>query len=174
MVARRVAFLLTLAGCGQVIGIRDLGVEPVPAPPVDGGPRTPVGTPGVDGGPTTPEAGSGPATCSAPDVTGHWTGTFTPSGGYAIGAGGSQGDLEQNCTAITGTMSIEGCINFGKVEGTIDANGALDATVTAGSTVMTLKGTLSDTNRIQGDFTVPQFAYSCYYLRSGTFQIDRQ
>jgi hypothetical protein len=177
MVARRVAFLLMLAGCGQVIGIRELGVEPRPAAPfpVDSGPP-PVETHDADSAPPPPDAGSDAKTCTSPDVAGHWEGTFTATGGGSFGVGNTQttgqADLQQSCTFVSGSMTIDGCLPAGRVLGTIDENGGFDGTLTSGTIIVTLQATLVDPRQLQGQFTMGTTSISCY-APNGTFQIYR-
>lgn len=176
MLGWRVGVLVGLAGCGQVIGIRDLGVD-TPATAVDSG--TEIVTPLVDAGPTEPafDAGVDVApdveACAVPDVAAGWTGTFTASIGYIGGTGTAQSTLEQDCTVISGPMSIDGCIADGKVLATIDESGNIVGSVTSGSAVATLKGSLTTFTQISGTFafSVPLTA-NCYSA-SGTFTLYR-
>lgn len=129
-----------------------------------------------DAGGTSPIAD---AACPTTDAAGHWTGKFTPDRAFLIGVGDSQADLQQNCSVITGWLSVQGCFTNGNVTGTIYETGAIDATVTSGEHLVSLKGRLATRPdageghpRLEGNYTYVQ-GKNCL-LNDGTFQIDRQ
>jgi hypothetical protein len=125
---------------------------------------------GLTGGAAT--AGPDGAAC-APNVTGHWAATVSVA---VLGAlketVAGQVDLQQDCTAVTGSMSLQACITGGKVEGTVDDGGSFNATITSGSLTATANGTVTNANEIDGDFTLAGGG-SCP-VQGGTFQLRRQ
>jgi hypothetical protein len=179
MLGRRVTLLLMLAGCGEVIGIRELGVAPqtgATTPDADSGPPAPSATAGADSGPP-PETGvdAGPdAACSEPDLAGHWSGLFTASTGYLGKTGDSEADFQQRCDVISGTMSVGDCFAEPAKVFVSLVDGGIEGTVSAGGLIMTLTGTARSPNRISGNFSFSQTTVVTCYGATGTFQIERQ
>lgn len=173
---------MALAGCGQVIGIRDLGVEPLPSSPatpvVDSGPPPTTETQDADSGAIEEkvDAGADANGCSAPAVAGHWTGIFTAADGSMFAGGGKTagGDLklEQNCTLVTGSMSVGSCLANMSVLAAIDGSGALDGAAKLSGISLTFTASLSNAKQFQGTFEVTPGG-TCG-VESGTFMIVRE
>jgi hypothetical protein len=127
----------------------------------------------ADGGADGGGVACAPSAPSATDVTGHWAATVHVAlfGGAVQGAVGGQADLKEECGNVTGTMTLQACIMGGKVVGTIDDDGNFNATITSGSVTATAKGTLTNADEIDGDFTLA--AGSDCPAQDGQFQLLR-
>lgn len=180
MMVRRLAFLiaLVLAACGDVIGIRDLGVEPQTTVPTnDGGSAGPIADAGPPADSFVPNVGVDGATCPHPNIGGAWKGAFVAMLGDAAypfsgGSGVATGSVDQNCTFITGQMTIEGCLSNGRLQATIDDAGRFEGNVTKDGILVTLVAPQLTATQINGNFVIPAFVGACS-AQSGTFKLTR-
>lgn len=109
-----------------------------------------LGCGGSSGG--TGGAGSSSATEPAVDLGGSWSGDVVSSTGARATF---TAELTENGSVVGGSVRALGaCIGGGRIDGTIDGD-VLDAKVTAGDAVATLRLTVSDRDQLDGTYVMP-------------------